>query len=185
MKKRFATLPTQKHRKNAAKEAASLNPVDLEPNEEGIYLPANMENLRPGINISLQQYNRLSQDGRPKDQPRNIPLYRAYRRPVVVEVLILIGVGTVEAARFLVPVLVKAIYLTAYGVAFVIYYLALGLFDVLKEIVELSLKKPGRQVDKEDNVTFEGDKSTASNVYQSIQINGKAKNVTINQQNKM
>jgi hypothetical protein len=70
-------------------------------------------------------------------------------------------------------------------VAFVIYYLALGLFDVLKEIVELSLKKPGRQVDKGDNVTFEGDKSTAGNVYQSIQINGKAKNVTINQQNKM
>jgi hypothetical protein len=103
--------PRKSTAKTPQKRPQALSPVDLEPNEEGVYLPANMEDLRPGINISLQQYNRLSQNGRPKDQPRNIPLYRAYRRPVVVEVLILIGVGTVEAARFLVPVLVKAIYL--------------------------------------------------------------------------
>lgn len=152
MKNRFATLPPQKHRKSTAKGSANLEPIDLELSKDGVYLPA---------------------EAAEEDQP---PRFQVGPR----EVLIVIGVITVEAVKILVPF----IFWTAYGVCFAVYYLALGLFDVIKEVTYTAVsasKSTSRHV---DNSSQQVD-TTHGNIYQSVHIIGRAKNVTINQQNKM
>lgn len=162
MRNEFAGVLSQKGRKKAAKEVAKLNKISLDVSNQGQEITRYVPRY-----ISVE---------RPTKQ------HKAYRRPVVAVGLELLGRGIVEVVMFAGPLLIKAVYWMAYGACLVVYYLALGIFDVLKEIAQMSTSRPGRQVYKDvDQV----DKCRHVDVYQSIHIGDKAKNVTINQQNRM
>lgn len=182
MKNDFARNYPQTTRKKAAIRDAKMNKIDLSPYTEVETKPANLEGLMPGINISVEEYERLKYlASRPQPKPKKAaqrPTAYYAGRPVMVEVLVFIGRGTIEAAKVLLPVVAKIIYYIAYGVAFAVYYIVLGFFDVLRQLAEESRPAKSRQVDKVDNFG-------ASSVYQNIHIGDNANNVTINQQNKM